>query len=274
LFKKNKKQNANGEMSFWEHLEALRWHFVRALFAVILLSCVAFYFNEFIFDHIILAPKNADFITNEILCLFGNKLNIDYFCVNNLNLKIINTSMSGQFTISIWISIIAGIIVAIPYILFEIWLFVKPALNENEKKHSRGFVWVTSFLFILGVVFSYFLIVPLTLNFLGTYKVSDNVENYISLHSYMNTVSNLCLATGLTFEFPILVYFLTKIGIITPTFLVKQRKIIIIIILIIGAIITPPDIISQIMISIPLYLLFEMSVSISKKVFRKKIKKA
>jgi sec-independent protein translocase protein TatC len=260
-------------LSFWEHLEALRWHVIRSAIAIVLFAIIALIYNEMIFDKIILAPKEPGFITNKILCWLGSKLNINYFCMNNFKLKIINTDMAGQLTISLWIAIVAGLIVAVPYILWEFWRFVKPALKEKERKYSRGFVFVTSLLFLTGVIFCYFLVVPLMINFLGTYKVSENVENYITLNSYISTVTNLCFATGLVFEFPILVYFLTKIGILTPTFLVKQRKYIIVFILIIAAIITPPDVFSQIMVSIPLYALYEMSIYISRIVYRKRVKK-
>jgi sec-independent protein translocase protein TatC len=258
------------EMSFWEHLEALRWHFIRSAIAILVMATIALIYNKFIFDEIILAPKRQGFITNRLLCWFGNKIHVEYFCVNNLNLKIINTDMSGQLTTSIWVSLIAGLIFATPYILWEFWKFVKPALKEKERKYSRNFVFVTSSLFLTGIIFSYFLIVPLTVNFLGTYKVSESVENYISLNSYISTVTTLSFATGLVFEFPIFVYFLTKIGLITPHFLSKQRRYIIVIILIIAAIITPPDVFSQIMVSIPLYGLFELSIFISRMVYRRK----
>lgn len=271
--KKNKEQKPESEMTFWNHLEALRWHFIRSAIAIVVLATLALIYNDFIFTNIILAPKEPSFITNEMLCWFGNKVNVDYFCINNMNLKIINTSMAGQLTISIWVALVAGLIVSVPYILWEFWRFVKPALKPKEIKYSKGFVLITSSLFLIGVLFSYFLIVPLTVNFLGSYQVSASVDNYITLDSYISTVTSLAFATGLVFEFPILVYFLTKIGIITPQFLSKQRRYIIIIILVIGAIITPPDVFSQIMVSIPLYGLFEASILISKRVYKQRRKK-
>ncbi|NTW33185.1 MAG: twin-arginine translocase subunit TatC [Bacteroidetes bacterium] len=260
-------------MSFWEHLEVLRWHIVRSAFAVVAFAILAYIYSDFIFDKIILAPKNPGFITNRFLCKIGEMINVDYFCISNLVFKIINTDMSGQLMMDIYVSMIAGVILAIPYVLWEIWRFIKPALKENERKKSRSFVFVTSILFFIGVVFSYFLIVPLTINFLGTYKVSENIENYITLNSYISTVTNLSFATGLVFEFPVLVYFLTKAGILKPSFLTKYRRHIIVVILIVGAIITPPDIFSQIMVSIPMYGLFEMSIYISKIVYKKRIRK-
>lgn len=259
-------------MTFWDHLEALRWHFIRSAIAIVVLATLALIYNDFIFTNIILAPKESSFITNKMLCWFGNKVNVDYFCINSMSLKIINTSMAGQLTISIWVALVAGIIVSVPYILWEFWRFVKPALKPKEIRYSQGFVLVTSTLFLVGVLFSYFLIVPLTVNFLGTYQVSASVENYINLDSYISTVTSLSFATGLVFEFPILVYFLTKIGIITPKFLSKQRRYIVIIILVVGAIITPPDVFSQVMVSIPLYGLYELSIVISKRVYKNRKK--
>lgn len=260
-------------MSFWEHLESLRWHFIRSIVVIIILSVVAYIYHDFVFDTIILAPKEPNFLTNEFFCWLGGKVDVDYLCINSTPIKIINTEMSGQFTLSIWISVIVGLILSVPYILWEIWRFVKPALTEKEIKYSYSFVFVTALLFLIGVVFSYFLIVPLTVNFLGTYKVSNGVDNLITLRSYISTVTTLSFSTGLVFLFPVLVFFLTKFGIITPKFLTKNRKYIIVVILIIAAIITPPDIFSQIMVTIPLYALYELSIYVSRFVYkRKKVK--
>lgn len=259
-------------MSFWEHLESLRWHFIRIIIVVIILAIVAYIFSDFIFDHIILAPKNSNFLTNEFFCWLGGKVNVDYLCINSTPVRIINTEMSGQFTISIYISIIAGVIMSIPYILWEIWRFVKPALTKKERRYSSSFVYITSVLFLIGLVFGYYIIVPLTVNFFVTYQVSNDVQNYIALNSYISTVSTLCFSTGLVFLFPILVFFLTKIGIMKPSLLTKNRKYIIVIILIIAAIITPPDVFSQTMVAIPMYALYELSIYVSKFVYRKREK--
>lgn len=270
---KEKLKDSPDEMSFWNHLEALRWHFIRSAIAIVALATLALIYNEFIFDEIILKPKDPNFITNRLLCWFGQQVNINYFCNNNLDLNIINTEMSGQVTTSIWVALVAGLIIAVPYVLWEFWRFIKPALNPREKRYTNYFVLVTSSLFLIGILFSYFLIVPLTLNFLGSYKVSATVMNYFALDSYISTVTTLTFATGLVFEFPVLVYFLTRIGIITPAFLSKQRRYIIVIILIIGAIITPPDVFSQVMVSIPLYGLYEGSIFISRAVYNKRKQK-
>ena len=271
--KKSKEVTPDSEMSFWDHLEVLRWHLIRSIIAVLVFTSLGLIFKDFIFDNIILAPKRADFITNRILCWLGQKVNINYFCVNDLNLKIINTELTGQFTMHLNVSIIGGLILAIPFILWEIWRFIKPALKEKEIRHSKAFVLVTSALFFSGVLFAYFVVVPLMVNFLGKYKVSETVDNYVNLSSYVGTVTNLTFAVGCVFEFPVLVYFLTKIGILNPSFLKKYRRHTIVIILIVAAIITPPDMFSQILVSIPLYALFEISIHISKKVYNNKKKK-
>ena len=177
--------------------------------------------------------------------------------------------MSGQFLIHMYISIAVGFILAIPFVLWEIWRFIKPALKINEKRYSSGAVIVMSFLFLVGICFSYFLIVPLTLNFLGTYRVSDFVVNQITLRSYINTVVSLTFAVGVIFELPVLVFFLTKIGVLTPTFMKKNRKYALVIVLIVSAIITPADIFSQVMVAIPLFALYEISIVISKRVYAK-----
>jgi len=229
---------------------------------------VAFVNRTIIFDKIILAPKDPGFITNRLLCQLGQWLNVPSLCMENLNLQIININLSGQFTTHMYISFFAGLIVAAPYIIWEIWRFIKPALYSKERKHSRGAVFSMSLLFTLGVLFSYFLIVPLTLSFFGSYKVSEAVNNQIALSSYISTVVSVTFALGVVFELPVFVYFLSKVGIITPEFLKRNRKYTLVILLTIAAIITPPDIISQILVTIPLYGLYELSILVSQRISR------
>jgi sec-independent protein translocase protein TatC len=268
----NKNQNKNGEkeMSFWEHLEELRWHLFRAVLVLFSLAIVAFIFREFIFDEVILAPKNPDFFTYKILCKLGELISVDSLCLGDIDLKIINITMAGQFTTHLYISFIAALVVAFPYIIWEIWSFVRPALLPKEKKYSRGAVFFSTLLFILGMLFSYYLIVPLTVNFFSTYQVSESVANNITLSSYIGTVVSVTLATGLVFELPIFVFFLSKVGIITPAFMKRNRKYVLIILLTISAIITPPDIASQILVTIPLMLLYEFSIYVSARVIKNK----
>lgn len=268
--KKKSKPEPEKEMTFWEHLEELRWHLLRSIIAIIVLGVVAFLNRHFIFDTVILAPKDSEFITNRLLCKAGEFLGLPNLCIDNLSLNIINIKMSGQFMVHMWTSIVAGIIVAFPYIIWEIWSFIRPALYPKERKHSTGAVLISSALFITGVLFAYFLIAPLTINFLGTYQVSDFVQNQVSLTSYISTVVSVTLGVGIVFELPIFVYFLTKVGMLTPDFMRKNRKYMIVILLIISAIITPPDVFSQVLVVIPLMGLYELSISISKRVYRKR----
>lgn len=264
-----KKPNEEKVMTFWDHLDDLRKHIIRSLIAIVVLSVIAFMNREIIFDQIILAPSNTDFITNKAMCWIGQQLSMESLCVTPMKLDIININMSGQFMTHMYISAVAGFILAFPYILWEIWRFVRPAMKEKEQKYSRGGILISTFLFLIGILFSYFIIVPLTVNFLGTYSVSESVHNQISLSSYISTVVSLTFSVGVVFELPILIYFLTKIGIVTPDFLKKNRRYMYVIILIIAAIITPPDVFSQTMVAIPLTALYELSIVVSKRVHRK-----
>lgn len=258
------------EMSFWDHLTELRIHVIRAILSIIPLTIVVFVFKDFVFNTIILAPIRQDFISTQILCRLADLINSTALCLDTSELKIISTSMSGQFLAHMQVSLMAGVILAFPYIVYEIWSFIKPALKPNEAKHSSGAVLVSSFLFLLGVLFSYFVIVPLSINFFGTYHVSESVGNTVNISSYLAMVSSLCLWIGVFFELPVFVFFLTKTGLITPNYLRKNRKYTIVIMLIMAAIITPPDVISQVLVVIPLLLLYELSIVISSRVYKKK----
>ncbi|MGC9469987.1 MAG: twin-arginine translocase subunit TatC [Bacteroidales bacterium] len=263
------KRDSKAEMSFLEHLEELRWHLIRSFAAILILAIVAFIFNEIVFDVIILAPKNPDFFTNRMLCALGQVVNVPALCINSRPFEIININMAGQFSTHIMVSVIAGIIVAFPYIFYEFWMFFKPALYEKEKSVARGAVFYSSTLFALGVLFGYYVIVPLSVHFLGSYSVSAEVENQINLISYISTVSSVTLASGLIFELPVLVFFLTKVGLVTPEFLKRYRRHAIILILVLAAIITPPDVFSQILVCFPLIFLYEIGINISRRVLRR-----
>jgi sec-independent protein translocase protein TatC len=261
------------EMSFLEHLEELRWHIIRSILAILAFMVIAFMFKSFIFDKIILAPKSPQFFTNRILCQLGGLLHTDLLCINTKPFQLINIGMSGQLTTHIAVSIVAGLIIAFPYVLWEFWLFFKPALHSNEKEHARGAVLVASFLFLTGVIFGYFMIVPLSIHFLGSYEISSQVVNQINIRSYIGTISSICLASGVIFELPIVIFFLTKIGVVTPAFLKKYRKHAIVIVFILAAIITPPDVFSQTLVSIPLLMLYEVGIIVSKRVKKQQDKK-
>ena len=256
-----------------DHLEELRWHLVRSTIAVLIIAVVAFIFKRFVFDVLIFGPTRPDFATYRMFCSISQSMGMDSFCFQEMPFSIQSRKMAGQFSTHLWTSIYAGIIVGFPYILYEFWRFISPGLKENERKSSRGFIVVASFLFFTGVLFGYYVISPLSINFLGNYQVSEEVRNQFDLESYISLVRTSVLACGIVFELPILMYILTKIGLITPESLRKYRKYSIIIILILSAIITPPDVVSQIIVAIPILILYEVSIFISKMVIKKEKKR-
>jgi sec-independent protein translocase protein TatC len=268
----NKEKKGENEMSFLEHLEELRWHIIRSILAIVILMIIAFIFKGFIFDNIILAPKNPAFLTNRILCELGERWNTTALCLNTKTLNLINIKMSGQLTTHITVSMVVGLILAFPVILWEFWQFFRPALRENEARHAKGAVTAASLLFFTGVLFGFFLLAPLSIHFLSSYEISSDVVNQINVRSYIGTLTSICLATGLVFELPIIAFFLTKVGIVTPTFMRTYRKHAIVVIFILSAIITPPDVFSQTLVAIPLLILYEISILISARVMKQKEK--
>lgn len=267
-------KSTNKEMNFLGHLEALRWHLVRSAIAICVLAVIAFLNKEFIFDGIILAPKNKDFPTYRVLCYLSKRFNID-MCFDQINFSVINLDISGQFTTHMWIAFMSGFILAFPYFIWELWRFIKPALSDRELGISRGVVFFTSLLFISGLLFGYYVITPLSINFLGNYQVSAEVHNTISLDSYINIVTVMSLSTGLVFELPMIIYFLSKIGFITPQFMRTYRKHAMVVNLILAAVITPsPDVTSQMLVAFPLFALYEISIYVSAMVYKQKLKKA
>lgn len=270
MAKVNKDPN---EMSFLDHLEVLRWHLIRATLAVVIVACAAFVMKDLIFG-IIFGPKSLDFPTYKFFCNIATFFNITSdFCGDELPFTIQSRLMAGQLSAHIWTSIWSGFILAFPYILWEIWRFISPGLLEKERKYSRGFILVASLLFFLGVLFGYYVVAPLSINFLGTYQVSDVVNNEIDLASYIGTVRAAVIACGIMFELPIIIFFLTKVGLVTPETLKKYRKIALVIVLILSAIITPPDIASQIVVAVPVLVLYQISIYISKLVIKREAKK-
>ena len=262
------------EMSFLEHLEELRWHIIRSVIAIVVLMITAFACRDIIFDMIIIAPKTPNFITSRLLCQLGELVNSDVLCINQNPADLINFKMAGQLTTSIVVSLVAGLILAFPVVLWEFWKFFEPALKPNEKKYTKGAVLASSMLFFIGVLFGYFLIAPLSIHFLTTWKVSSEVTNTIDIRSYIGNLTSICLATGVIFELPIVVFFLSKIGIVTPQFMRTYRRHAILVIVIVAAIITPPDVFSQILVSIPLLFLYEISILISARILKQKEKES
>jgi sec-independent protein translocase protein TatC len=278
-FSSKKGKGNEGEMSFLEHLEELRWHIIRSVLAIVIMMIVAFIFKNILFNKIVLAPKNPTFISNRMFCEFGHYIaglfhlkNPDVMCINTKPLNLISIKMSGQITTHIMVALVAGLILAFPVVIREFWMFFKPALHSNEAKHARGAVLASSLLFFIGVLFGYFLLAPLSIHFLSSYQISESVVNQINVRSFIGTLTSICLATGVVFELPIIAFFLTKIGIITPSFMRKYRKHAIVVIFIIAAIITPPDVFSQTLVAIPLLILYEVSIFISAGVIKRKAK--
>jgi len=263
------------EMSFLDHLEELRWHLIRATAAVVILGFAAFLMKDFIFNTLLFGPKQPDFPTYRFFCFLSQKLGFEgAFCSTEPLFILQSREMAGQFSAHIWTSIWAGFIIGFPYVLWEIWRFIGPGLYDNERKNARGFIFIASFLFFLGVLFGYYIVAPLSINFLGSYTVSEEVTNQIDLSSYIAIVRSSVIACGLIFELPILIYFLTRIGLVTPELLKKYRKVASVLVLIVSAVITPPDVASQIIVSIPILILYEVSIHISRFVLRGERKKA
>lgn len=261
------------EMSFLEHLEELRWHLIRSSLAVVIVATCAFIAKDFIFDTLIFGPKKSDFFTYEMFCNLSRALGQGTsFCITELPFRIQSRAVSGQFSAHLWTSITAGFILSFPYILFEFWRFISPGLHDYERKNARGFIFVASVLFFIGVLFGYYMVTPLSINFLGNYTVSSEVFNDFDLDSYISLLRASVLSSGFIFELPILMYFFTKIGLVTPYFLKRNRKFAVVIVLSISAIITPPDIASQIIVTIPILFLYEISIFISKIVYKKQLK--
>jgi sec-independent protein translocase protein TatC len=262
------------EMSFLDHLEELRWLLVRSTSAILIFATVAFFVSDYIFDVIIFGPKSPDFITYRFFCDLSHQLGFaDSICVSEMPFIIQNTNVEGQVNILVWTCITAGFILAFPYILLQLWNFISPALYENERKHAKLFISVASLLFFLGVLFGYFVIVPMSINFFATFTISAVVENQFNVDSYIGMIKTSVIACGLFFELPIIIYFLTKLGLVTPSFLRQSWKYAVIIILIVAAIVTPPDVVSQLIVAIPMLLIYEASIFISSIVYKNQQKK-
>ncbi|WP_139002036.1 twin-arginine translocase subunit TatC [Hyunsoonleella aestuarii] len=267
------KKNIN-EMSFLDHLEDLRWHLIRIVMSVVIVATFAFIFSRFIFNTIIFAPLEMSFPTYDFLCKTATFINFDTtFCNEKIPLILQNRTMAGQFSADIWTAILGGFVISFPYVIYQLWKFISPGLHANERKHSRGFIIISSMLFFIGVLFGYYIVTPLSINFLANYSISEIVDNQIDISSYIALVRSSALASGLIFELPIIIYFLTKIGLVTPKILRKYRKYALVIVLILSAVITPPDIASQVIVAIPILVLYQVSIYISKIVIRNQKRK-
>ena len=266
---KEKGTTLEAEMSFFDHLEALRWHLMRAAISVVIFTGLAWYFYDFIFTKIIMAPFDGDFWTYRMMCKFGSS-----FCITHINGTIINTDMAGQFMMKLNSTILMGIIAAVPYILWEIWRFIKPALLDKERRAASGFVFYASILFVIGILFGYYVIAPESIAFLASYSISPTIHNEFTISSYLSMVATITLIIGIVFELPILIYILASIGILTGTFMRKTRRYSVVILLIVGAIISPsPDFLTTMIATVPLFALYEVGIVVASVVEKRRLKK-
>lgn len=249
-------------MSFMSHLSALRWHLFRAAVVILAFAGIAFCYPEILFGKIVMGPSKPEFLTFQLLCLLSQKVNLgESLCFTDFNFEFQNIDVTGQFTSHMWVALVAGIVLGFPYLLWELWRFVKPALGQKEIKGARGFIAYASVLFLMGVGFSYFIVSPMAVYFLGGYQVDPSIKNNFTLDSYISVVSTLVLLMGIVFELPIAAFFLARFGILTSGFLRKNRRIALIVVLIVSAVITPTtDVFTQMLVAVPLWILFEASI--------------
>ncbi len=250
-------------MSFVDHLEELRWNIIRSVIAILVFSIAAFASMNLIFHHIILAPARPDFWTYRMLCKLVTYAGQPQLCIDKINFTLQSRSLSGQFSMHLTSAFVVGMVLAFPYVFWEIWRFIKPGLHLKEQKTSTGAVFFVSLLFMMGILFGYYIVSPLSIQFLANYQLSEQIENQFDVASYISTLTTLTFSCGLMFQLPMIMFVLTKIGIVTPDFLRNFRRHAIVVILIIAAIITPPDVMSQILVSLPLFILYEVSIWVS-----------
>ncbi len=260
------------EMSFLDHLEELRWHIIRSLIAIAILSIAAFFAKEFVIDTVILGPSKTDFWTYRKLCELADILKTPSLCIETLSFELVSRKLSSQFITHMTVSFVVGLVIGFPYLFWEIWRFVKPGLHPKERRASRGATFFVSLLFALGVLFGYFIIAPISVRFFASYEVSSTLQNLFDLSSYMNTVTMIVLGSGLLFQLPVIVFFLTKAGLVSSRLMRSYRRHAIVVILVLGAIITPPDPFSQILIALPLMLLYQLSIFIAKRIEKREVK--
>jgi sec-independent protein translocase protein TatC len=265
------------EMTFIDHLEALRWHIVRSLIAILIIAVFIFIRIDWVFDRVITGPLQNDFISYRGFCKLSHLLRLgDALCMPPINIKMQAITFSSQFMSSITIAFVGGFIAAFPYVFWEFWRFVKPALKPSEVKYTRGIIWWVSFFFFAGAAFGYFLLGPFTFNFLANYSLGTTqlLETKPTFNDYLDNLVDIILGCGIAFELPVISFALTKVGILTPEILKASRKYAIVVILVISAIITPsPDWSSQMLVFIPLFLLYQLSIVISKRAYKEKLKR-
>jgi sec-independent protein translocase protein TatC len=255
-------EESSSNMSFFDHLEELRGHLFRSSVVILGISIILIFFPNFMFEHLLFGPLNTTFPTYKLLC----RLSPD-FCISSIPFHMMNTELAGQFTMHIKTAFVLGIIFSIPYIFWEVWKFIKPALTSRETNYAQRLLGSGAFLFFTGVSFAYFLVVPLAIVFFSTYSISSRIENKFAIDNYFSFLSNTIMWCGVSFELPILIYFLTRVGIVNAAFLQNYRRHLYVVIFVLAAIITPsPDVLSQVLVAIPLMVLYEASILVAMKV--------
>ncbi|MHA8050785.1 twin-arginine translocase subunit TatC [Aquirufa sp. ROCK-SH2] len=261
------------EMSFMDHLEELRWHIIRSLASIVVFTVTAWIFRNEIFGIIIMGPTKVDFYTNQLLCRVADYTGMTSLCMQQADFILQSREVSGQFMMALTQSVIVGLLFAFPYAFFEVWRFIKPGLKNKELKAARGAVFWVSLLFFTGVSFGYFVVAPMAINFLANFKLDPSIQNQFDINDYISLLSMLTLACGLTFQLPMVAYVLSQVGILTPSFMREYRRHALIVILVLAALITPsPDIISQMLVAVPLFGLYEISIFVSAGVLRRKMR--
>lgn len=260
------------EMSFLDHLEELRWHLIRSVISIFVFALVAFFSKSFIFHTLILGPSRTDFWTYKAMCKLGMAINSTVLCIEQLPFSLQSRTMTGQFSMHITVSFVVGLICAFPYTFWEVWRFIKPGLYPTEQRLTNGAVFFVTLLFLMGISFGYFLVSPLSINFLSNYQIDETIVNEFDITSYISTLTTLVLACGIMFQLPMIVYVLSRAGLATPELMKAFRRHAVVVILVLSAIITPPDVVSQVLISLPLFLLYEISIYISASVVRSRQK--
>ncbi len=259
------------EMTFLEHLEELRWHIIRAFGSIVVFAILAWIYREWIYGVVILGPSKPEFWTYRMMCQLGQMMGTDGLCVTEINFKLQNIEVGGQFKMALTTAGIVGLLFAFPYAFWEIWRFIKPGLKFSEKKAARGAVFFVTFLFFTGVLFGYYVVTPLVINFLANFTLDESIVNEFNIKSYISTIATLTLACGVAFQLPIVVFVLSKAGILTPAFMREYRRHSVVVILIVAAIITPsPDIFSQVIVALPLFLLYEVGIFVSARIERQR----
>jgi len=269
---REEEEEEESSMSFLDHLEQLRWHLLRSVSAVFVFTVLAFLSKSFVFGVVILGPSKVDFITYTTLCRISEALSLPALCIDELPFIIQSRQMTGQFSMHMTSSLVVGLIAAFPYLFWEIWRFISPGLHMEERSAARGAVFFVSLLFFLGAAFGYFILAPLSINFLSNYQVDPSIMNEFDITSYISTLTMLVIASAIMFQLPVVIYFLSMSGLVTAAWLRSYRRHAIVVILVLSALITPPDIISQLLIAMPILVLYEIGINIAQRLEKKRAK--